>query len=60
MGWFLHDLISKKEEFGESKNVGCVGRERMGRNSSRSCYYMFKAKASIKYEAEEPKENSEV
>jgi hypothetical protein len=24
----------------------------MGRNASRSCYYMFKAKASLKYAAD--------
>lgn len=51
VGWLLHDLISKKQESGESKGP-CVGRERMGRGS-RTCYYMFKAKATLQYEVSE-------
>lgn len=47
MGSFLHDLISKKQTTGEAKSA-CVGRERMNR-TSRSCFYRFKATASIKY-----------
>ena len=49
IGWFLHDLISSNKESGESESCGCIGREPMGRNSSRSCYYMFKATATIRY-----------
>ena len=49
VGFFLHDLISKKQTTGEAKGA-CVGRERMGRNASRSCYYTFRAKATLKYD----------
>lgn len=51
VGWLLHDLVSKRQESGEAQGP-CVGRERMGRGS-RSCFYLFKAKASLKYAEEE-------
>lgn len=50
VGWLLHDLISKKQEFGEASGP-CVGREKMGRGS-RTCFYVFKAKATLKYAVE--------
>lgn len=47
IGRLLHDLISAKQESGEAKGP-CVGRERMGKGS-RTCYYRFKATASLRY-----------
>jgi hypothetical protein len=53
LGRLLHNLISCKKEFGEDSGP-CVGRERLARGS-RTCYYMFEAKAHLKYEPEENK-----
>jgi hypothetical protein len=45
---FLHELIRGRKTHGETGGP-CIGRERMNRRDTRSCYYGFRAVADIKY-----------